>query len=40
MEAKEKKVKEDNSYMFKRFTCQNPPVYDGTPNPKAFEDWI
>ena len=40
MEVKEKKVKEDNSYMFKRFTSHNPPIYDGTPDPKAFEDWI
>ena len=26
--------------MFKRLASHNPPVYDGTPNPKAFEDWI
>ena len=40
MEVKEKKVEEDNSYMFKRFASHNPPVYDGTLDPKAFEDWI
>jgi len=40
MEVKERKVEEDNSYMFKRFTSHNPPVYDGTPNPKAFVDCI
>jgi len=34
------KVEEDNSYMFKRFVSHNPLVYDGTPDPKAFEDWI
>ena len=40
MEVKEKKVKEDNSYTFKRFARHNSPVYDVTPDPKAFEDWI
>ena len=40
MEVKERKVEEDNSYMSKRFASHNPPVYDGTPDPKAFEDWI
>ena len=34
------KIEKDNSYMFKRFTSHNPPIYDGTPAPKAFEDWI
>ena len=40
MEAKERKVEKDNSYMFKRFVSHNPPIYDGTPDPKTFEDWI
>ena len=40
MEAKEKKIEEDNSYMFKRFANHNPPTSDGTPDPKAFKDWI
>ena len=40
LEAKEKKIEEDNSYVIKRFASQNLPIYDGTPNPKAFEDWI
>jgi len=40
MEVKEKSAEEDNSYMFKRFASQNPPVYNGTPDPKTFEDWI
>jgi len=40
MKASERKVEEDNSYMFKRFTSHNPPLYDGTPDPKTFEDWI
>ena len=40
MEAKEKKIEEINSYMFKRFSSHNPPIYDGTPDPKAFKDWI
>jgi len=40
MEVKERKIKDDNSYMFKRFASQNPPIYDRTPDPKAFEDWI
>jgi len=40
MEARERKVEEDNSYMFKSFTSHNPPVYDDTPNPKTFKDWI
>ena len=40
MEVKERTIEEDNSYMFKRFTSHNPPIYDGTPAPKAFEDWI
>ena len=40
MDVKEKKVEEDNLYMFKCFASHHPPVYDGTPNPKTFEDWI
>ena len=40
MEAKEKKLKEDNPHMFKRLASHNPSIYDGAPNPKAFEDWI
>ena len=40
MEAKEKKIEEDNSYVIKRFASQNLPIYDGTPDPKAFEYWI
>jgi len=42
MEVREKRVKEDNSYMFKRFASHQPPWknYDGTPDPKTFEDWI
>ena len=40
MTSKEKKIKKDNSYMFKRFASHNPPIYDGAPNPKAFEDSI
>ena len=26
--------------MFKRFANHHSPVYDGTPDPKTFEDWI
>jgi len=40
IEVKEKRADKDNSYMFKRFTSHHPPVYDGTHDPKAFEDWI
>ena len=40
MEVREKRVKEDNSYMFKRLVSHNPLIYNGTPNPKTFEDWI
>ena len=40
MVVREKRVEEDNSYMFKRFTSHHPPVCDGTPDPKTFEDWI
>jgi len=40
MEVREKKVEEDNSYMFKRLTSHYPLIYDGTPTPKSFEDWI
>jgi len=35
-----RRVEEDNSYMFKRFTSHHPSVYDGTPDPKTFEGWI
>jgi len=40
MEAQEKRVEEDNLYMFKRFESHHLPTYDGTPDPKTFEDWI
>jgi len=40
MEVREKRAKEHSSYMFKRFVSHHPPIYDGTPNPKTFEDWI
>ena len=40
MEVRENRVEEDNSYMFKRFMSHHPPIYDGTPNPEIFEDWI
>jgi len=40
MEVQEKGVKEDNSYMFKRFASHHPFVYDGTPDPKTFDYWI
>jgi len=40
MEFREKRVEEDNSYMFKRFTNHHPRIYDGTLDPKTFEDWI
>ena len=40
MEAREKAPLEDNLYMFKKLANLNPPTYDGTPNPKAFENWI
>ena len=39
-EVQEKRVEEDNSYMFKRFASHHPPIYDGTPDPKTFKDWI
>jgi len=38
MEVKERKIEEDNSYMFKRFMSHNPSVYDGTLDPKTFKD--
>jgi len=38
MEVRGKRVEDDNSYMFKRFASHNLPIYDGTPNPKTFED--
>jgi len=40
MEAKEKAPLEDNSCMFKKLANLNPPMYNGIPNPKAFQDWI
>jgi len=40
MEVREKRVEEDNSYMFKRFASHNPPIYGDTPDSKTFEDWI
>jgi len=40
IEVREKRVKEDNSYMFKRLMTHNSPIYDGTPDHKTFEDWI
>ena len=40
MEAREKASMEDNLHMFKKLANLNPPTYDGTSNPKAFEDWI
>jgi len=40
MKVKERTVEEDNLYMFKRFARYNPPVHNGTPDPKAFKDWI
>jgi len=40
MEVREKGVEEDNSYIFNRFARHHPPVYDGTPDPKTFEDSI
>jgi len=36
-EAKDRKVEDDNSYMFKRFASHNPPMYGGTPDPKTFK---
>jgi len=38
MDVKEKRAEEDNSYMFKRFAGHHPPVYDGTPDPKTFNE--
>jgi len=38
--VREKRVEQYNSYMFKRFASHYPPVYDGTPDPKTFADWI
>ena len=40
MEVKGKRAEEDNSHMFKRFSSHHPPVYNGTPDPKTFEDCI
>jgi len=36
MEAKEKRIKEDISYMFKRFTSHDPSIYYGTPDPRPL----
>jgi len=36
MMVRQKRVEEDNSYIF----SHHPPVYDGTLDPKTFEDWI
>jgi len=38
MEVREKRVEEDDSYMFKRFESHHTPIYDGIPNPKPFKD--
>ena len=40
IEVQEKRVEANNSYMFKRFASHHPSIYDSTPNPKTFEDWI
>ena len=40
MVVREKRIEEDNSYIFKRFASHHLSVYDGTPDPKTFEDWI
>jgi len=40
MEARERASLEDNSHMFKMLASLHPPTYDGTLNPKAFEDWV
>jgi len=40
IEAWEKAAMEDNLPMFKKLANHNPPKYDGSRNPKAFEDWI
>jgi len=40
MDAKEKRMEEDNSYMFKRFASHHPPIYDGPSDPITFENWI
>jgi len=40
IEAREKAPMEDNSHVFKKLANHNLLTYDGTPNPKAFEDWI
>ena len=40
MEVKEKGIEADNSYLFRVFTSHCLSSYDGTPNPKASEDWI
>jgi len=40
VEVREKRVEKDNSYMFKTFASHHLPIYDGTPDPKTFEDWI
>jgi len=40
MKVWDKRFKEDNSYIFKRFTSHHPPIYDGTLDLKTFKDWI
>jgi len=40
MEVWGKRDEEDNSYRFKILASHHPPVYDGTPDPKTFEDRI
>jgi len=38
MEVREKRTEEDDSCMFKRFASHQSSIYDGTPDPKTFED--
>ena len=40
IEARERAPKEDNSHVFKKLANHNPPMYNGPPDPKTFEDWI
>ena len=40
MEVREKRVEENNSNMFRRLASHNPPIYNGTLDPKTFENWI
>ncbi|XP_057250605.1 uncharacterized protein LOC125497568 [Beta vulgaris subsp. vulgaris] len=41
-ESRRKVVTNENesATMFKKFSSLNPPLYDGKPDPVAFEDWI